>query len=150
MNGWHPEDLCWRLRIHRVGLDSARFDQLQNLGTETPCATFAIQGLKDGTGRRGQLTSLGGISGIAVEVGSTSEEALALVDFRGRSPGTMGAAGHGKGDRREGRFRLERLHRLVGEGTGGYGLHAIVGLPMRLSAVSDSWRDPAGVKESWP
>jgi hypothetical protein len=99
-----------------MGLDSARFDQLQNLGTETPGATFTIQGLEDGTGRSGQLPSLGGISGTVVEVGSTSEKVLALVDLRGRSPGTMGAAVHGKGDRSEGRFRLERLHRLVGRG----------------------------------
>jgi hypothetical protein len=89
---------------------------LQNLGTETPGATFTIQGLEDGSGRSGQFPSLGGISGTAVEVGSTTEEALALVDLRGRSPGAKGAAVHGKGYRREGRSRLERLHRLVGRG----------------------------------
>jgi hypothetical protein len=33
--------------MHRVALDSARFDQLQNLGTETPGATFTIQGFED-------------------------------------------------------------------------------------------------------
>lgn len=57
---------------------SAGLDELQNLGTQPPRTTLAIQRLEDESGCRGEIARFGTLPGLAIPIPSSVEQMMAL------------------------------------------------------------------------